>query len=64
MAPDFATISADAHLAEAYEAIKRNLEGPPHSPALVVLGNDGKYAVVWHVSFCVSLTGLSMQPGR
>jgi len=46
MTPDFATISADAHLAEAYEAIKRNLEGPPHSPGLVVLGNDGKYAGV------------------
>ena len=46
MTRDFATIRADAHLKEAYEAIKRNLEGPPHSPGLVVLGNDGKYAGV------------------
>jgi predicted transcriptional regulator len=46
MTPDFATIKADAHLKEAYDAIKKNLEGPPHSPGLVVLGNDGEYAGV------------------
>jgi predicted transcriptional regulator len=46
MTPDFATIRADAHLKEAYDAIKKNLEGPPHSPGLVVLSNDGKYAGV------------------
>ena len=44
MTTDFATIKADAHLKEAYDAVKKNLEGPPHSPGLVVLGNDGKYA--------------------
>lgn len=46
MTRDFATINADALLKEAYEAIKKNLEGPPHSPALVVLGNDGRYSGV------------------
>jgi predicted transcriptional regulator len=46
MIRDFATIKADAHLKEAYDAIKKNLEGPPHSPGLVVLDNDGKYAGV------------------
>jgi predicted transcriptional regulator len=44
MTTDFATIKADTHLREAYDAVKKNLEGPPHSPGLVVLGNDGKYA--------------------
>lgn len=46
MTPDFAAIKADAHLKEAYDAVKKNLEGPPHSPGLVVIGNDGKYAGV------------------
>ncbi len=40
----FATIRAEANLKEAYNAIKKNLQGPPHSPGLVVLGNEGKYA--------------------
>ena len=44
MARDFATIPADAHLKEAYDAIRKNLEGPPHAPGLVVVGGDGKYA--------------------
>ena len=44
MTVDFATISADAHLKEAYLAIKKNLEGPPHSPGIVVLDDEGKYA--------------------
>jgi len=46
MTREFATITADAHLKEAYEAIKKNLEGPPHSPGLIVLNKDGKYAGV------------------
>ena len=44
MTRDFATIKADASLKEAYSAIKKNLEGPPHSPGLVVLDNEKKYA--------------------
>jgi predicted transcriptional regulator len=44
MTADFSTIKADAHLKEAYEAIKKNLEGPPHAPGLVVLDHIGKYA--------------------
>ena len=44
MIRDFATIKADASLKEAYNAIKKNLEGPPHSPGLVVLNNERKYA--------------------
>jgi predicted transcriptional regulator len=46
MTSDFATIKADALLKEAYEAFKKNLEGPPHSPGLVVLDDHGKYAGV------------------
>jgi predicted transcriptional regulator len=46
MIRDFATIRADASLKEAYNAIKRNLEGPPHSPGLVVLDNEKKYVGV------------------
>src|SRR4030042_3311922 len=44
MTADFPTIKADAHLKEAYAAIKKNLEGPPHSPGIVVLDHEGKYA--------------------
>ena len=44
MTRTFSTINADATLKEAYNAIKQNLEGPPHSPGLVVTDNDGKYA--------------------
>ena len=40
----FSTIKADALLKEAYEAIKKNLEGPPHTPGLVVVDEAGKYA--------------------
>jgi predicted transcriptional regulator len=40
----FATIKGDALLKEAYEAIKKNLEGPPHTPGLVVVDAAGKYA--------------------
>jgi predicted transcriptional regulator len=46
MTRKFSTIKADAHLKEAYEAIKKNLEGPPHAPGLVVLDKAGKYAGV------------------
>jgi predicted transcriptional regulator len=46
MIRDFATINAGASLREAYNAIKKNLEGPPHSPGLVVLDNDKRYAGV------------------
>ena len=46
MTRTFSTIKAEATLKEAYNAIKQNLEGPPHSPGLVVLDTDGKYAGV------------------
>lgn len=46
MLRNFSTIKADAPLKEAYDAIKKNLEGPPHAPGLVVLDNAGKYAGV------------------
>ncbi len=44
MTVNFPTIKAGAPLKEAYLAIKKNLEGPPHSPGIVVLDNEGKYA--------------------
>jgi predicted transcriptional regulator len=44
MIKDFPTISADASLKEAYLAIKKNLEGPPHTPGIVVIDQNGKYA--------------------
>jgi predicted transcriptional regulator len=46
MTLDFPTIKADAHLKEAYLAIKSNLEGPPHTPGLVVVDDAGKYTGV------------------
>jgi predicted transcriptional regulator len=46
MIRNFATIQAEAHLKEAYGAIKKNLEGPPHAPGLVVLDHAGKYVGV------------------
>ena len=46
MTRSFSTIRADAPLKEAYTAIKQNLEGPPHSPGLAVLDDQGKYAGV------------------
>jgi predicted transcriptional regulator len=42
----FATISAEAYLKETYHALKKNLEGPPHAPGLVVVDANGKYAGV------------------
>jgi len=44
MIKDFPTIKADAPLKEAYVAIKKNLEGPPHTPGIVVIDQEGKYA--------------------
>ena len=41
---EFASISEDSSLKEAFEAIKKNLEGPPHSPGLVVLDKQGRCA--------------------
>jgi predicted transcriptional regulator len=46
MTTRFSTIRADANLKEAYDAIKMNLEGPPHLPGVIVLDNKGKYAGV------------------
>jgi CBS domain-containing protein len=40
----FASIGENSSLKEAFEAIKKNLEGPPHSPGLVVLDKQGRCA--------------------
>jgi predicted transcriptional regulator len=42
MKVEFASIREDSSLKEAFEAIKSNLEGPPHSPALVVFDKVGR----------------------
>jgi predicted transcriptional regulator len=44
MTTAFATVNKDASLKEAFEVMKRNLEGPPHSPGLVAVDNEGEYA--------------------
>jgi predicted transcriptional regulator len=46
MTSDFSTIKTDAHLKEAFEGIRKNLEESPHSPGLILIDNDGKYAGV------------------
>jgi predicted transcriptional regulator len=46
MSRAFDTISAEATLKEAYQALKKNMEGPPHAPGLVVIDGNGKYAGV------------------
>jgi predicted transcriptional regulator len=46
MSRAFDTISAEASLKEAYLALKKNMEGPPHAPGLVVVDNNGKYTGV------------------
>jgi predicted transcriptional regulator len=46
MSRAFDTVSAEASLKEAYQALKKNMEGPPHAPGLVVIDTDGKYAGV------------------
>jgi CBS domain-containing protein len=43
---DFSTIKADASLKEAYDVIKKTMEESPHSPGLIVVDNEGKYAGV------------------
>jgi predicted transcriptional regulator len=59
MTTNFSTISADGSLREAYDAIKMNLEGPPHLPGLIVLDNKGRYAGVLTVDdFMHELRGL------
>jgi CBS domain-containing protein len=44
MHSEFATIKVEASLKEAFEVIKKNLEGRPHSPGLVALDDRGKCA--------------------
>jgi predicted transcriptional regulator len=46
MTADFSTIKADASLKEAFDSIKKNAEESPHSPGLIVIDNEGKYAGV------------------
>ncbi len=46
MSSVFSTIQAEANLKEAFEAIKKNLEGSPHSPGLIVIDDAGRYAGV------------------
>jgi len=46
MTSDFSTIKTDANLKEAFEGIKKMLEKCPHSPGLIVIENEGKYAGV------------------
>ncbi len=46
MSSDFSTIKTDAILREAFEGIKTVLEKSPHSPGLIVIENEGKYAGV------------------
>jgi predicted transcriptional regulator len=46
MTPDFSTINADADLKEAFESIKKALEGSAYSPGLIVVEKEGKYVGV------------------
>jgi predicted transcriptional regulator len=46
MVKDFATIGEDASMKDAFQAIRKNLAGPPHSPGLVVLHKNGRCAGV------------------
>jgi predicted transcriptional regulator len=69
MSRAFDTISAGATLKEAYQALKKNMEGPPHAPGLVVIDNDGKYAGVLTIDdFMIELAKLHRsacdKPGR
>ncbi len=62
MTAAFATIKGDTLLKEAYEAIKKNLEGPPHAPGLVVVDAAGKYAGLFTVDDLMrELAGLYRQ---
>ena len=59
MTTSFSTIRADASLREAYDAIKMNLDGPPHLPGVIVVDNRGRYAGVLTVDdFMQELRGL------
>ena len=59
MTPDFSTVKADASLKEAYDALEKNLEGPPHLPGLIVVDPKGKYVGVLTVDdFMSELRGL------
>jgi predicted transcriptional regulator len=69
MSHAFSIISAEASLKEAYMALKKNLEGPPHAPGLVVVDKDGKYAGVLTIDdFMTELARLHRsacdKPGR
>ena len=46
MATDFSTIHADATLKEAFDGIRKALESSSHSPGLIVVDSQGKYAGV------------------
>jgi Mg/Co/Ni transporter MgtE len=46
MTTDFSTTKADANLQEAFEGIKKTLEGSPPPSGLIVVGKEGKYAGV------------------
>jgi predicted transcriptional regulator len=46
MSSVFSAIKAEADLKEAFEGIKKILEGSPHSPGMIVIDNEGKYAGV------------------
>jgi predicted transcriptional regulator len=46
MHTNFASIGEDAAMKDAFEAIRKNLAGPPHSPGLVVLDKNGRCAGV------------------
>jgi predicted transcriptional regulator len=54
MKSDFATVNQDATLKEAFEAVRANLEAPPHSPGLVVLNKAGGYAGILTVDDLMS----------
>lgn len=69
MSRAFDTISAEASLKEAYQALKKNMEGPPHAPGLVVVDDQGKYAGVLTIDdFMIELAKLHRsacdKPGR
>jgi predicted transcriptional regulator len=69
MSRAFDTISATASLKEAYLALKKNMEGPPHAPGLVVVDDHGKYAGVLTIDdFMIELAKLHREacdkPGR
>jgi CBS-domain-containing membrane protein len=69
MSRAFSTISAEATLKEAYTELKKNMEGPPHAPGLVVLDDKRKYAGVLTVDdFMKELARLHREacdkPGR